>query len=418
LKILIVNSSDINGGAARAAYRLHQSLLEQDIDSQMLVQDKISDDYTVIGPRSNFSKLIAKIRPVIDSAPVRFYKNRTQTLFSPSWLGFNNISKKINDINPDIVHLHWICGGMFRIEELLKIKAPIVWSLHDMWPFTGGLHYDKDANSYKKKCGKFRVLSGENNSNLSRRVFKRKQNTYKKLDNLYIVGLSSWINNCSMGSTLLKDKKHINLPNPINTDIFKPITGLMSKDIYNLPKDKKLILFGAMSATTDPRKGFNELVESLIKLNSTDVELVVFGSGKPKEKNQIPVRFKINYIGQLSDDVSLTMLYNAVDVMVVPSLQENLSNAIMESLSCGVPVVAFDIGGNKDMITHKKNGYLAKPFDVNDLKDGINYVLDNNSNSRLGINARNKVLKDFDSKNVSKKYIKLYKEVIEKTSFN
>ena len=123
-------------------------------------------------------------------------------------------------------------------------------------------------------------------------------------------------------------------------------------------------------------------------------------------------RYKINYIGKLSDDISLNVLYNSVDVMVVPSLQENLSNAIMESLSCGVPVVAFDIGGNKDMITHMKNGYLATPFDTQDLKNGIKFILNHKNYNSISNNARNKVLQDFDSKIVSKKYIKLYKSIL------
>ena len=412
MKVLILNSSDINGGAARAAYRLHRSLLEQGVDSQMLVQDKIGDDSTVIGPDSKFTKLLAKVRPTIDSLPIMFYRKRTQALFSPSWLGFNSISKKINELNPDIVHLHWICGGMLRIEDLSIIKAPIVWSLHDMWPFTDGPHYCEDTNSYIKECGKSRVLGSNNSGTLSRKVFKRKQNTYKKLNNLHIVGLSNWINNCSMSSTLLKEKKHINLPNPIDVNIFKPLDKSISKYIHNLPKDKKLVLFGAMNAATDPRKGFRELLESLEKLNENNVELVIFGSSKPKEKSQISTRYKINYIGQLSDDISLNVLYNAVDVMVVPSLQENLSNAIMESLSCGVPVVAFDIGGNKDMVTHKENGYLANPFDIEDLKNGISYILNHKNYHIISNNARNKVLQDFDSKIVSKKYIKLYKSIL------
>ena len=210
----------------------------------------------------------------------------------------------------------------------------------------------------------------------------------------------------------VKEKKHINLPNPINVNIFKPLDKSVSKYIYNLPIDKKLVLFGAMNATTDPRKGFNELLESLEKLNENNVELVIFGSSKPKEKSQISTRFKIHYIGKLSDDISLNVLYNAVDVMVVPSLQENLSNAIMESLSCGVPVVAFDIGGNKDMITHMKNGYLATPFDTQDLKNGINFILNHKNYNSISNNARNKVLKDFDSKIVSTRYIELYKSIL------
>jgi len=412
LKILIVSYSDINGGAARAAYRLHQSLLRQGVDSKMLVQDKRGDDCTVIGPDSNFLKLLAKIRPVVDSIPVNFYKNRTQTLFSPSWLGFNKIAKKINDLEPDIVHLHWICGGMIKLEELSKIRAPLVWSLHDMWPFTGGPHYDEGYSFYNNESGRCKILGSNKTNDLSKKVFIRKKTTYKKIANLYIVGLSSWINNCSKASTLLKNRKHINLPNPIDVNIFKPLEKIMARSMYNLPINKKLILFGAMNPTSDPRKGFDKLVKSLEGLDEKNVELIVFGGGRPKGKNQFPTKLKVNYIGRLYDDVSLTVLYNSADVMVVPSLQENLSNAIMEGLSCGVPVVAFDIGGNKDMVTHMKNGYLATPFDTQDLKNGINFILNHKNYNSISNNARNKVVRDFDSNIVSTRYIELYKSIL------
>jgi len=229
---------------------------------------------------------------------------------------------------------------------------------------------------------------------------------------MIIVGLSKWINECSKNSSLLKDKKHINLPNPLDTSIFKPFHKEKARELWNLPHDKKLVLFGAMSATSDINKGYKELSEALHKLTYKDVELVVFGSSEPQ--NAPNFGFKTHYVGQLHDDVSLVTLYSAVDVMVVPSLQENLSNAIMESLACGTPVVAFDIGGNSDMIEQKQNGYLAKPFDTTDLKDGIEWILNLSENeyNKLSYNAREKVVREFDSKIVAKKYIELYEEIL------
>ena len=153
MKILIVNSSDIQGGAARAAYRLHKSLLAENINSKMLVQNKSSGNFTVIGPETKFQKIIGRLRPIINKTPVMFYKKKEKTLFSPSFFGFNNIVDKINEINPDIVHLHWICGGMIKIEDIANIKAHIVWSLHDMWAFTGGCHYNEGCSLYKNNCG-------------------------------------------------------------------------------------------------------------------------------------------------------------------------------------------------------------------------------------------------------------------------
>jgi len=412
MKILIVNTFDAQGGAARAAYRLHQALLVEDIDSQMLVQSKSSDDFTVIGSPTKLTRLLATCRSLLDALPVLMYKNRTQTLFSPSWLPFSGIAKKINDLNPDIVHLHWIFGGMFRIEDIAKIKAPIVWSLHDMWAFTGGEHYDEGANDYLASCGYCKVLGSNKANDISRWVFKRKQKTYAKKSNMTIVGLSRWLNDCSKNSTLLKDKAHINLPNPIDTSVYSPLNKTIARDLLRLPQDKKLILFGAMGATSDPRKGYKELKHALSLLKVNDVELVIFGSNAPKVPEGF--NFKTHYLGQLYDDVTLRVLYSAADVMIVPSIQENLSNAIMESLACATPVVGFDVGGNGDMIVHKENGYLATSFDTTDLAEGIEWILSAPNYEQLSANARNKVLREFDSRVVAKRYVELYESVLDK----
>lgn len=411
MKILIVNTSDIDGGAARAAYRLHKALLNSGIDSQMLVQNKTSDDYTILATNTKIQKAINKLRPTFDSLPIRFYKNRTKTLFSTAYTPFSNIVDRINEINPDIVHLHWICAGMMSIEEIARIKAPIVWSLHDMWAFTGGCHYDEECKGYEKECGNCKVLGSQKQNDLSRKIWQKKQKIFSNKKNITIVGLSNWLNECSKTSSLLKDKNHINLPNPIDTNIFKPFDKEKSRELWSLPKDKKLVLFGAMGATSDPRKGFKELSVTIQNFNKNlNIEFVVFGSSKPQ--NAPDLGFKTHYLGSLHDDISLVTLYSAVDAMVVPSLQENLSNAIMESLACATPVVGFDIGGNSDMIEHQNTGYLAQPFDTDDLANGIEWVLSNEHYDELCANARAKVLKEFDSKIVAQKYIELYNKVL------
>lgn len=412
MKILIVNAYDILGGAARATYRLHRALLECGIDSKMLVQIKRSDDYTVIGPETKLKKALGMIRPTLDQLPLMFYKRSTKTPFSPSWLPFSGVISKIKEIRPDIVHLHWICGGMLRIEDIGKIKVPIVWTLHDNWAFTGGCHYIWDCEKYKSNCGACPQLGSSKENDLSRKVWLRKKKTFNKITNITIVAPSKWLAQCAKESSLLKNKNIVNIPNLLDTNLFKPFEKNSARDLWNLPKDKKFVLFGAVAATRDVRKGFKELTQALkqLKLRREDIELIVFGSSKPP--NDPDFGFKSHYLGHLYDDISLVTLYNAADVVVVPSLQENLSNVIMESLSCGTPVVAFDIGGNGDMIEHKVNGYLAKPFDPEDLARGIEWVLNNPNYQNLSNNAREKVLREFDSKVVVKKYIELYKEIL------
>jgi glycosyltransferase involved in cell wall biosynthesis len=410
MKVLIVNTSDIQGGAARAAYRLHKSLLDQDIDSQMLVKSKSSDDFTVIAETSRLRKGLDKLRPAVDSLPIRFYKERTKTLFSPSWFGFSNIVDKINEINPDIVHLHWICGGMMTFKGISRIKAPIVWSLHDMWAFTGGCHYDEECGAYQKQCGTCPVLGSNKLQDLSRKVWLRKQANFGKIANLNIIGLSRWLADCAKQSSLFQDAPVFNLPNPIDTSTFAPFDKQQARALLNLPQDKNLVLFGAMGAISDPRKGFKELTEALTHLDADNNELVVFGSSHPKTSQGF--KQKAHYLGQLHDDVSLRVLYSAADVMIVPSLQENLSNAIMESLACGTPIVGFAIGGNSDLIVHQITGYLAKPYSATDLAQGIEWVMNASNYQEISQNSREKVLREFDSQVVAKKYIDLYNKII------
>ena len=412
MKILHVNALDTKGGAARASYRLHRALLDEGIDSEMLVLEKSSDDHTIIGESSKIKQIINNLRPYIDYLPLKWYKDRRKMAFSPSWLPFSGVVKKINTLNPDIVHLHWIAGGMMTIEEIAKIKAPIVWSLHDNWAFTGGCHVMWDCEKYKQHCGSCPVLGSEKQNDLSRKVFKRKEKAYANIEDITIVGLSSWMATCAKESTLLKDKEVINIPNPIDTVMYQPVDKNIAREILNLPLGKHLIAFGAMDATSDRNKGFIELQDAIQKLEIHNVELVVFGSTKPKDAKE--EKYPIHYMGHLHDDVTLKLLYSAVDVMVVPSLQENLSNAIMESMSCATPVVAFDIGGNGDMIDHLKNGYLAKAFDINDLKDGIEWVLNHANYDLLCQKARDKVLSTFDNGIVVEQYLVLYDSILKK----
>jgi len=226
-----------------------------------------------------------------------------------------------------------------------------------------------------------------------------------------VVGSSNWITECSKKSSLLKDKNHATIPNPVDSDIFKPIDKNLAREIWNLPKSKKIILFGSVNPLSDERKVFKQLVQSLQKLSSkNNIELVIFGSVKPREVPDFP--FQAHYVGYVNDDVSLATLYSSADLALVPSLQENLPNVAIESLSCGTPVVAFNVGGIKDIIEHKVNGYLAKPYDVDDFANGIKWILDNPNYNELCQNARKKILKEFDSKIVARKYIKLFNEIL------
>ena len=409
MKSLLINTSDISGGAARAAYRIHKGLQGIGMDSKMLVQTKLSDDRTVIAPGTKFKKGLALLRPTLDSAAKKIFTGGSKTIFSPAWLPFSDIPSRIKSISPDIVHFHWICGGMLRIEELRQIKKPIIWTLHDMWAFTGGCHYSDGCVQFQQSCGNCPQLNRNSKNDLSWSILRRKKKACAGLD-ITIITPSNWLAECAKESSLFGRHRVEVIHNGLDLNLFKPISKKTAREIWYLPINKKLILFGAMSATSDHKKGFDLLYDGIKQLTSKGsdkAELVVFGAGEPESPPDFGL--PVHYLGLLHDDVSLALLYSAADVMVTPSRQDNLPNTVVESLACGTPVVAFDIGGIPDMLNHQINGYLAKPFDTSDLAAGINWVLsDENRHKELCINAREKAVGSFDIKKVARQYAELY----------
>ncbi|NJO63758.1 MAG: glycosyltransferase [Richelia sp. RM2_1_2] len=415
MKILHLSTNDINGGAARGAYWLHQGMIKAGVDSTMLVAQKKSDDFTVIGEKSKFQKGWNLIRPTIDSIPMFFYPNRHKTVFSSSWISAQ-VHRQIENINPDIINLHWVCGSFLKPESLARFNKPIVWTLRDMWAFTGGCHYAGNCEKYKVNCGACPQLGSESENDISRKLWQRKQKAWQDL-NITIVAISNWLAECASNSSLFKDKRIEVIPNALDECKFKPIPKKIAREILNLPLDKNIILFGAINAVTDKRKGYQYLIPALKHLSSNGLseskEIVVFGSGQPKE--EIDLGMKVHYVGKLHDDTTLALTYSAADVTVTPSIQEAFGKTAMESLACGTPVVAFNATGLKDIVDHQQNGYLAKPFDVEDLAKGIVWVLENinSEDCKLGYHAREKVEREFTLEIQGRRYLSIYESIIE-----
>ncbi|SHJ99380.1 Glycosyltransferase involved in cell wall bisynthesis [Reichenbachiella agariperforans] len=408
MRVLHINESDTVGGAARAAYRLHRSLIERDIDSLFWANSKSSDDHTVVSDSRDIIKFSKVFTNRLNTYAISRYSKRSQTTFSAPIVSFNNVRKIVEDNDIDIIHLHWV-PGMFEIRKLAALNKPVVWSLHDMWPFTGGCHYTEECEKYKRNCGSCKVLGSTKNIDLSSRSQAKKAKDYVDIKKLVIVGLSKWIAQCAIDSSLFKGRKIVNLPNPIDSNIYKPLDKQYSRSVLGIPENKKLVVFGAMNSTGDKRKGFDQLVLGLNQLSSSDLLLGVFGSSEPERPDIL--WDNIQYFGQINDDVTMAILLSAADVVIVPSLQENLSNVIVESMACGTPVVSFDIGGNKDIIDHKENGYLAVPFDPMDLATGISWVLANDSSS-IKEKCLEKTNSVFDGSVVVQKYIDLYSSIV------
>lgn len=408
---LLLVSSDSKGGAAKAALRLHRGINEYEVNSKLLVQEISKGDHTIVGPQGNFEKIMALIRPTLESFIIPVFAGGTNGVFSIGLLPFSTSSKSIARLKPDIVHLHWVCSGFLFVNDLRQFKVPIVWTLHDMWPFTGGCHNSAGCESYVYQCCQCPMLKRSGNWDLSRYIFYRKSKAWEGL-NITIVTPSRWLADCAERSKLFKDRCVRIIPNGIDLDIYKPTDTQTSRRIWSLPHDKKLMLFGAINPTADRVKGFDLLLESIRNLkDKSKFELVVFGASKPSFS--LDIGLPVRYLGRLHDDISLSLLYSAVDVTVVPSREESLSYTAIESLASCTPVVAFATSGLPDVIDHRENGYLAKPFDCTDLAAGIEWVVDEKTDyQRLSRLAREKAVARFDIRKVAKQYIELYESLI------
>ena len=408
MKTLLVNSDDGNGGAARAAMRLHLGLRSLNIESYLLVQKKNTDTDNIIGPRPMLGFWRGEIRPHLDALPVCRYPKRTGALFSPAALPGNSL-KAIFELSPDILHLHWICNGMIRLESLRKIKIPIVWTLHDSWAFSGGCHLPGDCLRYQQECGSCPVLGSSRVADLSRKVWERKRKVFADI-NLTIVTPSRWLAKCVNKSSLLSDKRTKVIPNGLDTKRFKPLGKHAARNLLGLPQDVNLVLFSGSQAAVDENKGASLLLEALkdqpAGVNSC-FELVVLGASADLGFDAAGI--KTHYLGRLNDEVSIALVYSSVDLLVLPSREENLPYTVMEAMSCGLPCVAFDVGGISDLIEHMSNGYLVSPHDVRDFGLGIKSLLNENSVlNTMSTMARRKIVKEFDQKEISKRYLDLY----------
>ncbi len=412
MKVLLLNTFDHKGGAAIATYRLHQGLRAAGLDTQLMVQFRNTADPSVRGPEAPWQRAFAALRPRLDRLEAQFYPGRQRGLFSPAWLP-ERVASRVERIAPDIVHLFWVAGGFLRIETLARLRRPVVWTLHDMWPFTGGCHYDDGCGRFREACGACPVLGSANDADLSRRVWQRKHDSWQDVP-IVVVATSNWIADMARASSLFRNQQIEVIPNGVDTDTYRPLAKLHARAACNLPPSKRLLLFSAVNALSDRRKGHAFLVHALQRLKqqgaADDLELIVVGAAGPGDAPDLGI--KAHYMGHLDDEASQIALYSAADAVVAPSMQENLSNTVMESLACGTPVVAFAVGGMPDMIEHLHSGYLAKAFDPDDLAAGIMWVLeDPGRHERLVQAARRGVLERFSMNRIASRYSALYERV-------
>jgi glycosyltransferase involved in cell wall biosynthesis len=414
MKVLVVSTYDTAGGAARAAFRLCEALNEHGSDCRMAVLNKTSDAAFVRSEGGLRAKVTRKIvHPHLGRRLEGLQKTANENLHNLALFG-TGIVDAINRSDADVVNLHWVHGEMLSVHDYMRIRKPVVWTLHDMWAFCGAEHYVDDEPGARWRGGYSRFNRDQNDRglDLNRWVWERKRRCWQKKLNL--VTPSRWLADCCRESDLLGDWPVEAIANPLDLDTFRPWPKEVARRALKLPLDKKLILFGAHGEDRSGRKGVDLLYGAMRHLigKGIDAHGVIFGRSAPE--NPPDVGLPLHWTGRLNDDITLALLYSAADVMVVPSRMDNLPQTGTEAQSCGCPVVAFRIGGLPDIVEHKKTGYLAAPFDTEDLAIGIRWVIEDPARTAtLSAAARARALSEWDTVGLVNRYQSTYQAAID-----
>lgn len=418
MKIIHLNTYAGNGGAGRACLRLHQALVDQGIDSRVCINFSLSSDDTVYNFSGKFfQKWITAFGIVLERLIEKYFTKPLRIPFSfPIWgcdISAHPLLKQ-----SDIIHIHWINHAFLRprdLAKLAKLNKPIIWTMHDSNTFTGGCHVRYRCEHYQQECGNCPVLKNAHATDWSHKIWQAKQKAYDKLP-FHIISPSNWMANAVKKSKLLSNHPITVIPNTLNIQTFKPTAKQVARQILRLDATKFVLMSGFMPSRKDLHKGTSYLVEAIelfVQQYATDaqeIELILFGN---HNRQDIPdFKVKTTFLGIVSDDNKLALCYSAADVFLAPSLDDNLPNTVMESLSCGTPVVAFTTGGIPDMVSHQQNGYLATYKSSPSLAEGINWVYKHPQRETVNTQARQTVEKYFSPETIANKHISLYQTVI------
>lgn len=414
MNVIHLSTHDAERGAARGAFRLHSALLERGVKSRVLVQQKMNMTPNVV-PTAHFKgPYYTRYRLLRDQFYTLPYGAPWRRQMFSTGLGRPNSFAARESRNADLVHLHWVCKGFVSIETLRKLEAPILWTLRDMWPFTGGCHYDSGCNRYQAACGACPILTSNNEVDLSRKLFVKKRQEWHKL-NITWVGISNWIAQQARLSPIVNGREVHVIPNAIDTTLFQ-ITQESKNKKLDAFKEKKVVGFASYGATKNIRKGFTLLVDALKILKTRkpnlNFELWVAGAEDAELRD---IDFPTKGFGTIKADDELVEFYSGLHVFVSASIQEALGNSAIEATSCSVPCITFSNTGTADVVDHARSGWLCEEYNPEALSRGIEVVLDNkNTWERMSLQARKYAMQNFSTSIVADKYLKLYEGMISK----
>ena len=406
MKILHINYSDLRGGAAVALNRLHNGFLKKKINSWLLVNEKISNDKKIIGLNNIYDFFAILIKKLFIKIFNKILKRNVGEFYSLNFFR-SKIITRINNLKPDVVNLYWINNEMISIDEISQIKQPFVWTILDMWPFSGVEHYNRDLKFLKEK--KFSLIKILNNYIL------KKKKIFTKCD-FEVIAISKWLADEAKKSFLFKNKVIHQIPLGLDFNVWKPINKIKAKRDLNFDSKKKYVIFSSTNGTGDTRKGFDIFLKTinLLKINKSSLHLIIIGKLDHHHDlllNQIEYTVFKEFF--FNSHKRLIEFYSACDLLIAPSTQEAFGQVALEASSCNLPTVAFKKTGFADIISHKKNGYLAKFHDIKDFAKGVDWFLKKN-NKKANNKIRNYVKNKFSINLITDKYKNIYLKLLKK----
>lgn len=418
MKVLHLSTDDNSGGASRSAYRLHQALSEQSVESSMRVLRHDTANARVLSgrtPRTLQKKIVDRIKKQIWEFSIRNWHTENPIMHT-----FGNTSAglvtEINQSSSQLVNLHWITD-LLSIQDIGEINKPIVWTVHDMWVFCGGEHSTPDTPEARFREGYLssnRPLT-ESGPDLNRHAWEKKRAAWAN-QAITFVAPSRWMGTCIKESALFRNADidvHV-VPNPIDAEtVWRPIDKRQARARLGLNPDNHYLLVGSAGGMSSIKGEdmVGSIIQKLTSHTKNAVELIVFGTTSPALTQNLTG--KVHLMGRVTNDVVMADLYSAADVMMIPSRQDNLPNTAIEAQACGVPVVGFNIGGVPDIVVHGRGGWVAPSFDLDDFAKGVDWLLENKERYlEVAAFSRNYAVNNFAAKVVADRYIQVYEKVL------
>lgn len=403
MHVLLVNTSENTGGAAIACRRLMEALQRAGVEVRLRTAPR---------RRGLWCKAIERLMLL----PFMRFSWRRSWSIDVNWLG-TDITGTDDFEWADVVHLHWVNQGMLslaQIEKIVRSRKKVVWTMHDVWNATGVCHLTLDCEQYKDGCQQCPCTMGV----LARHTWQRKQRLYG-LGQITFTTCSKWLRSQALESKLMKEQLVYAIPNPIDTRIFHPSDREAARHALGITDMEQHIVLFVAQRLDNPNKGVRYLIDAMLQLKTKgNIALAIMGSGGNEIASALG-GIQTYDLGYQSDPHTIARIYAAADVFVLPSLSENLPNTIMEAMACGIPSVAFNIGGIPEMIDHQQNGYVAN-IGAQELAAGILYCLDTRNKASLSASCLEKVRQTYSQQAVAERFIEIYKnnELSYPSSFN